>query len=79
MVTHEKAYCPKNETVLKKQGDHTGVFARVQLPLTDVSRSFRFEIRSYMINMIDMVVTIMTRSVITIPHCQGKGGTRMVS
>ncbi|KAF3559331.1 hypothetical protein F2Q69_00014327 [Brassica cretica] len=40
MVTHEMAYCPQKVNDFKNHGVKTGVFARVQLPVSDGSRQF---------------------------------------
>ena len=38
MLTHQKASCPMSLQAVNIQGDRTGVFARVQLPMNEVSR-----------------------------------------
>ncbi|KAF3592930.1 hypothetical protein DY000_02020715 [Brassica cretica] len=38
LITHEMAYCPTKESNLRSQVERSGVFARVQLPMADVSR-----------------------------------------
>ncbi|KAF2532287.1 hypothetical protein F2Q70_00029300 [Brassica cretica] len=38
LITHEMAYCPTKESNLRSQVERSGVFAKVQLPMDDVSR-----------------------------------------
>ncbi|KAF3594906.1 hypothetical protein DY000_02026406 [Brassica cretica] len=38
VLTHEKASCPMSLQAVNTQGDRTGVFARVQLPMNEVSQ-----------------------------------------